>query len=46
MDHSIGQWLTMSDRILRGDALADIDTADRDFWSDATTEADAVLADT
>ena len=33
MDHSIGQGLTMADRILKGDALGDIDTADRDFWS-------------
>jgi protoporphyrinogen oxidase len=33
MDHSIGQGLTMADRMLRGDALNAIDTADRDFWS-------------
>lgn len=33
MDHSIGQGLTMADRILRGDALAEIDIADRDFWT-------------
>lgn len=33
MDHSIGQGLTMADKILRGDVLAAIDTADRDFWS-------------
>jgi hypothetical protein len=26
----------MADRILRGDSLGDIDTADRDFWSTAT----------
>jgi protoporphyrinogen oxidase len=36
MDHSIGQGLTMADRILRGDSLGDIDTADRDFWSTST----------
>jgi protoporphyrinogen oxidase len=35
MDHSIGQGLTMADRILRGDTLSEIDTADRDFWSAA-----------
>jgi protoporphyrinogen oxidase len=33
MDHSIGQGLTMSDKILRGAVLAEIDTADREFWS-------------
>jgi protoporphyrinogen oxidase len=32
MDHSIGQGLTMADKILRGDVLAEIDTADREFW--------------
>jgi hypothetical protein len=35
MDHSIGQGLTMADRILRGETLSEIDTADRDFWTDA-----------
>jgi protoporphyrinogen oxidase len=33
MDHSIGQGLTMADKILRGEVLADIDTADREFWA-------------
>jgi protoporphyrinogen oxidase len=32
MDHSIGQGLTMSDKILRGEVLSEIDTADREFW--------------
>lgn len=32
MDHSIGQGLTMADRILRGDAFAEIDSSDREFW--------------
>ena len=32
MDHSIGQGLTMADKVLRGDVLAEIDTADREFW--------------
>lgn len=35
MDHSIGQGLTMADRVVRGETLSEIDTADRDFWSDA-----------
>jgi len=35
MDHSIGQGLTMADKMLRGEVLAEIDTADREFWSDA-----------
>jgi protoporphyrinogen oxidase len=34
MDHSIGQGLTMADKILRGDVLGDIDdSAEREFWS-------------
>ena len=33
MDHSIGQGLTMADKIVRGDVLAEIDTADREFWA-------------
>jgi protoporphyrinogen oxidase len=33
MDHSIGQGLTMADRILRGQVMAEIDSGDRDFWS-------------
>jgi protoporphyrinogen oxidase len=32
MDHSIGQGLTMAERILRGQALATIETGGRDFW--------------
>jgi protoporphyrinogen oxidase len=39
MDHSIGQGLTMADRILKGEALSEIDTADRDFWSAEAEEA-------
>jgi hypothetical protein len=35
MDHSIGQGLTMADRIRRGDTLAEIDPADREFWAEA-----------
>jgi len=31
-DHSIGQGLTMADRILRGQVFAEIDSGDRDFW--------------
>jgi protoporphyrinogen oxidase len=34
MDHSIGQGLTMADKILKGDVLGEIDTADREFWAD------------
>ena len=37
MDHSIGQGLTMADKILRGEVLGQIDSADREFW--ATDEA-------
>jgi protoporphyrinogen oxidase len=34
MDHSIGQGLTMADRVLRGDELSAIDdSADREFWA-------------
>ena len=33
MDHSIGQGLTMADKVVRGDVLAEIDTADREFWA-------------
>jgi protoporphyrinogen oxidase len=33
MDHSIGQGLTMADKILRGEVLAQIDSADREFWA-------------
>jgi protoporphyrinogen oxidase len=38
MDHSIGQGLTMSDKILRGQALAEIDDNDREFWKDGSAE--------
>jgi len=41
MDHSIGQGLTMADKVLRGDVLAEIDTADREFWE---TEDDGNVA--
>jgi protoporphyrinogen oxidase len=34
MDHSIGQGLTMSDKVLRGDILSQIDdSAEREFWA-------------
>jgi hypothetical protein len=33
MDHSIGQGLTMSDKILKGQILSAIDTSDREFWA-------------
>lgn len=34
MDHSIGQGLTMSEKILRGDVLSQIDdSAEREFWA-------------
>jgi len=33
MDHSIGQGLSMADKILRGEVLSEIDTADREFWA-------------
>lgn len=32
MDHSIGQGLTMADRILQGHGLSTIDSGDREFW--------------
>ena len=32
MDHSIGQGLTMADKILKGESLNRIDSADREFW--------------
>jgi protoporphyrinogen oxidase len=38
MDHSIGQGLTMADKVLRGEVLSEIDSADREFW--ATEEED------
>ena len=39
MDHSIGQGLTMAERIRRGDALAEIDPADREFWTEVDEPA-------
>ncbi|MGE3179033.1 MAG: hypothetical protein AB7O32_16300, partial [Vicinamibacterales bacterium] len=34
MDHSIGQGLTMSDKVLRGAVLSQIDdSAEREFWA-------------
>jgi len=41
MDHSIGQGLTMADRILRGEALAGIDAGPRDFWEEPPGSAPA-----
>lgn len=32
MDHSIGQGLTMADKVLRGEVFAEIDSGDREFW--------------
>jgi hypothetical protein len=43
MDHSIGQGLTMADRILKGQGLAEVDSADREFWKE-TAEPIAVPA--
>ncbi|MFB3853707.1 MAG: FAD-dependent oxidoreductase [Vicinamibacterales bacterium] len=43
MDHSIGQGLTVADRILRGDRLNEIDSGDREFWTD-TESAPAAAA--
>ncbi len=39
MDHSIGQGLTMADKILRSDALGAVEDADREFWNDAPEPA-------
>jgi protoporphyrinogen oxidase len=33
MDHSIGQGLTMADKILKGQVLSQIDSGDREFWA-------------
>jgi hypothetical protein len=41
MDHSIGQGLTMADKILRGNPLGAVEDADREFWNDAPAAADA-----
>ena len=41
MDHSIGQGLTMADKILRGEILSEIDSGDREFW--ATEEDGGVI---
>jgi protoporphyrinogen oxidase len=43
MDHSIGQGLTMADKIIRGQAFADIDTNDRDFWADNDADGDVPI---
>jgi protoporphyrinogen oxidase len=43
MDHSIGQGLTMADKIVRGDGLSTIDAGDRDFWSEAPAPADTAV---
>ena len=32
MDHSIGQGLTMADKVLRGEVFSEIDSGDREFW--------------
>jgi len=34
MDHSIGQGLTMAEKVLRGDRLSEIDSGDREFWAE------------
>ena len=34
MDHSIGQGLTMADKIRKGQMLNQIDSADREFWAE------------
>jgi protoporphyrinogen oxidase len=39
MDHSIGQGLTMADKILRGDMLGSVEDADREFWNEAPAAA-------
>jgi len=49
MDHSIGQGLTMADKILQGQRLSEIDSADREFWeagaeSERTPEPEALAA--
>jgi hypothetical protein len=40
MDHSIGQGLTMSDKILKGQMLNAIDTSDREFWAPGAEDAE------
>ena len=40
MDHSIGQGLTMSDKILKGQILSSIDTSDREFWAPGAEDAE------
>jgi len=39
MDHSIGQGLTMADKIRKGQMLHRIDSGDRDFWNAAPDDA-------
>ena len=43
MDHSIGQGLTMADKILRGQVLAEVDSADREFWTDVPAHEEEPL---
>jgi protoporphyrinogen oxidase len=43
MDHSIGQGLTMADKILKGDVLGTIDTADREFWADGEEDGEIAI---
>ncbi|TAK17894.1 MAG: hypothetical protein EPO35_02210 [Acidobacteria bacterium] len=38
MDHSIGQGLTMADKILRGEHLGLVEDADREFWNDESND--------
>ena len=49
MDHSIGQGLTMADKILQGSRLSEIDSADREFWNadagpDVASEPEPLVA--
>ncbi len=43
MDHSVGQGLTMADKILRGQALAEVDSADREFWNESPAPQHATV---
>jgi protoporphyrinogen oxidase len=45
MDHSIGQGLTMAEKVLRGEALAAVDSDDREFWKDAPAAEPAASPD-
>jgi hypothetical protein len=44
MDHSIGQGLTMADKILRGDLLGQVEDSDREFWNEAPAATPATAA--